>query len=119
MPKKKTKNQIAFEREVKRLTRFVKQAERQGIYFPEPPVPAVMPKRITKKTLEKLQMTTRSDIQARGYVVDYETGETEEFKPAPSKKRYLSQIKPLMSEREKQKARKQATIQKMETGVKL
>ena len=115
MPKKKTKNQIAFEREVKRLTRFVKQAERQGIYFPEPPVPAVMPKRITKKALEKLQLTTRSDIQARGYVVDYETGETEEFKPAPSKKRYLSQIKPLMSEREKQKARKQAKAKELTT----
>ena len=115
MPKKKTKNQIAFEREIKRLTRFVKQAERQGIYFPEPPVPAVMPKRITKKALEKLQLTTRSDIQARGYVVDYETGETEEFKPAPSKKRYLSQIKPLMSEREKQKARKQAKAKELTT----
>lgn len=115
MPTKKTKNQIAFEREVKRLTRFVKQAERQGVYFPEPPVPAVMPKRITKKALQKLQLTTRADIQARGYVVDYESGEAEAFKPAPSKKRYLSQIKPLMSEREKQKARKQAKAKELIT----
>lgn len=115
MPTKKTKNQLAFEREVKRLTRFVKQAERQGVYFPEPPVPAVMPKRITKKQIEKLQLTTRSDIQSRGYVVDYETGEAEEFKPAPSKKRYLSQIKPLMSEREKQKSRKQAKSKELTT----
>ena len=115
MPNKKTKNQIAFEREVKRLTRFVKQAERQGIYFPEPPVPAVMPKRITKKALQKLQLTTRADVQARGYVVDYETGETEAFTPAPSKKRYLSQIKPLMSEREKQKVRKQAKAKELTT----
>lgn len=115
MPTKKTKNQIAFEREVKRLTRFVKQAERQGIYFPDPPVPEVMPKRITKKALQKLQLTTRADVQARGYVVDYETGEVEGFKPAPSKKRYLSQIKPLMSEREKQKARKQAKAKELTT----
>lgn len=115
MPTKKTKNQIAFEREVKRLTRFVKQAERQGIYFPEPPVPAVMPKRITKKALQKLQLTTRADVQARGYVVDYESGEAEAFKPAPSKKRYLSQIKPLMSEREKQKSRKQAKAKELTT----
>lgn len=115
MPSKKTKNQIAYEREVKRLTRFVKQAERQGIYFPEPPIPAVMPKRITKKALQKLQLTTRADIQSRGYVVDYETGEAEGFKPAPSKKRYLSQIKPLKSEREKQKARKQAKAKELTT----
>lgn len=115
MPTKKTKNQIAFEREVKRLTRFVQQAERQGVYFPEPPVPAVMPKRITKKALQKLQLTTRADIQSRGYVVDYESGEVEAFKPAPSKKRYLSQIKPLMSEREKQKARKQAKAKELTT----
>ena len=115
MPTKKTKNQIAFEREVKRLTRFVKLAERQGIYFPEPPVPAVMPKRITKKALQKLQLTTRADIQSLGYVVDYESGEAEAFKPAPSKKRYLSQIKPLMSEREKQKSRKQAKTKELTT----
>lgn len=115
MPTKKTKNQLAFEREVKRLTRFVKQIERQGVYFPEPPVPASMPKRITKKQLEKLQLTTRADIQARGYVVDYDTGEAEAFKPAPSKKRYLSQIKPLKSEREKQKARKQAKAKELTT----
>ena len=114
MPTKKTKNQIAFEREVKRLTRFVKQAERQGVYFPEAPIPK-MPKRITQKTLQKLQLTTRADIQARGYVVDYDTGEAEGFKPAPSKKRYLSQIKPLMSEREKQKARKQAKAKELTT----
>ena len=107
MSTKKTKNQIAFEREVKRLTRFVKQAEQQGVYFPDTAVPT-MPKRITKKALQKLQLTTRADIQARGYIVDYETGEAESFQPAPSKKRYLSQIKPLMTEREKQKARKQA-----------
>lgn len=107
MATKKTKNQIAFEREVKRLTRFVKQAEQQGVYFPDSAVPS-MPKRITKKALQKLQLTTRADIQARGYIVDYETGEAESFQPAPSKKRYLSQIKPLMTEREKQKARKQA-----------
>lgn len=115
MPTKKTKNQLAFEREVKRLTRFVKQAERQGVYFPEPPVPAGMPKRITKKQLEKLQLTTRADIQSRGYVVDYETGEAEAFKPAPSKKRYLSQIKPLQTAREKQKTRKQAAAKAAET----
>lgn len=107
MATKKTKNQLAFEREVKRLTRFVKQAEQQGVYFPDSAVPS-MPKRITKKALQKLQLTTRADIQARGYIVDYETGEAESFQPAPSKKRYLSQIKPLMTEREKQKARKQA-----------
>lgn len=115
MPTKKTKNQLAFEREVKRLTRFVKQAERQGVYFPESPVPAAMPKRITKKQLEKLQMTTRADVQSRGYIVDYETGEAEAFKPAPSRKRYLSQIKPLQTAREKQKTRKQAAAKAVET----
>ncbi len=115
MPTKKTKNQLAFEREVKRLTRFVKQAERQGVYFPEPPLPAAMPKRITKKQLEKLQLTTRADIQSRGYVVDYETGEAEAFTPAPSKKRYVSQIKPLQTPRERQKARKQAAAKAAET----
>lgn len=113
MPKK-TKNRLAFEREVKRLSRFVKQAEQQGVYFPDNTVPAI-PKRITKKALEKIQLTTRADIQSKGFIVDYETGEAEAFKPAPSKKRYLSQIKPLQTAREKQKTRKQAAAKAAET----
>lgn len=113
MPKK-TKNRIAFEREIKRLTRFVKQAEKQGVYFPDDAVPAI-PKRITKKALEKIQLTTRADVQSKGYAVDYETGEAESYKPAPSKKRYLSQIKPLQTAREKQKSRKQAAAKAVET----
>lgn len=116
MPTKKTKNQIAFEREVKRLTRFVKQAEKQGVYFPEPPVPAVMPKRVTKKALQRLQLMTKSEVQSKGYIIDTATGEVrEEYKPAPSKKRYLSQIKPLMTEREKIQARKQAKAKELTT----
>lgn len=113
MPKK-TKNRLAFEREVKRLSRFVKQAEKQGVYFPDEVVPAI-PKRITKKALEKIQLTTRADVQSKGYVVDYETGEAESFTPAPSKKRYLSQIKPLQTTREKQKSRKQAAAKAVVT----
>ena len=106
---KKTKNQLAYEREVRRLTRFVKTAQRQGIIFDpnEPPLP-VSPARITQKKLREMQLMTKSDVLSRGYQVDTENGELTQFKPAPSRKRYLSQIKPILTPSQVKKRRKEA-----------
>ena len=106
---KKTKNQLAYEREVRRLTRFIKSAQRQGIIFDpnEPPLPP-SPARITQKKLREMQLMTKSEVLSRGYQVDTETGELTQFKPAPSRKRYLSQIKPILTPSQVKKRRKEA-----------
>ena len=106
---KKTKNQLAYEREVRRLTRFVKSAEKQGIIFlPGEPALPQSPARITQKRLRELQLMTRSDVLGRGYTVDTETGEITQFKPKQSKKRYLSQIKPILTPTQAKKRRQEA-----------
>lgn len=107
---KKTKNQLAYEREVRRLTRFVKTAQKQGIIFlPGEPALPQSPARITQKRLRELQLMTRSDVLGRGYTVDTETGEVTQYKPKQSKKRYLSQIKPILTPTQAKKKRQEAS----------
>ena len=113
---KKTKNQLAYEREVRRLTRFVKSAEKQGIIFvPGEPALPPSPARITQKRLRELQLMTRSDVLSKGYTVDTETGEITQYKPKPSKKRYLSQIKPILTPTQAKKKRQEASRKGYET----
>ena len=113
---KKTKNQLAYEREVRRLTRFIKSAEKQGIIFiPGEEALPQSPARITQKRLRELQLMTRSDVLSKGYTVDTETGEITQYKPKPSKKRYLSLIKPILTPTQAKKKRQEASRKGYET----
>ena len=51
--KPKTALQIAFQKQRRRIQQFVRRAEKRGYQFPENVVPQ-MPKRVTKKALERI-----------------------------------------------------------------
>ena len=85
--KKKTENQKAFQKERRRLLQAVRRAEKQGYIFPEDIVPNV-PKRVSKKSLEKIQATKPSDLYKVGQYVYKETGE---IVPAEQRKQEVKQ----------------------------
>ena len=85
--KKKTENQKAFQKERRRLLQAVRRAEKQGYIFPEDIIPNI-PKRVTKKALEKIQVTKPSDLYKIAQYVYEETGE---IVPAEQRKQEVKQ----------------------------
>ncbi len=84
-PRKPSSNAQAFEREVKRLQRLVKIAENKGIVFISSPIPE-KPDVVTRKKLNLIQSITKSDIESRGYTLDKETGELQNYVPPKQSK---------------------------------
>lgn len=72
---RKTKNQLEYEKQVRRIKRAIREGVKQGYIFNIDFEMPEKPKRITKKYLEKISKITRSDIYAKAVVVDYDTGE--------------------------------------------
>ena len=85
--KKQTENQKAYQKERRRLLQAVRKAEKQGYIFPEDIVPK-LPKRVTKKQLEKIQATKPSDLYKLAQYVYEETGEVV---PAEQRKQEVKQ----------------------------
>lgn len=77
-PRKPSSNAQAFEREVKRLQRLVKIAENKGIVFISSPIPE-KPDVVTRKKLNLIQSITKSGIESKGYTLDKETGELQNY----------------------------------------
>lgn len=73
--KKLTRNQQLYKKEIKRLKRGIKSAERRGYYAPEAERELQIPKRVTKKALERIQKLKPSDIYKKGKFINIETGE--------------------------------------------
>lgn len=71
---KQTENQKAYQKERRRLLQAVRRAKKQGYIFPEDIVPK-LPKRVTKKKLEKIQATKPRDLYKLAQYVYEETGE--------------------------------------------
>lgn len=71
--KKLTVNQKEFEKQVKRLTRFVRAYENKGLVFINPIIPE-RPKRVTKQRIEALRRIKPIDIARKAYEVDKTTG---------------------------------------------
>lgn len=89
-PRKPSPNAQAFEREVKRLQRLVKIAENKGIVFISSPIPE-KPDIVTRKKLNLIKSLTKSDIESKGYTLDKETGELQNYvSPKKSKVRKTS-----------------------------
>ena len=84
-PRKPSSNAQAFEREVKRLQRLVKIAENKGIVFISSPIPE-KPDVVTRKKLNLIQSITKSDIESKGYTLDKETGELQNYVPPKKSK---------------------------------
>lgn len=75
--KQKTELQKAYQKERRRLQAAKRRAEKQGYVFPENVIPD-MPKRVTRKALEKIQQTKPKDLYDKAKWVS----ETGEEKPA-------------------------------------
>ena len=120
-PRKPSPNAQAFEREVKRLQRLIKIAENKGIVFISSPIPE-KPAVVTRKRLNLIHSITKSDIESKGYTLDKETGELQNYVPPKKSKprpklhyatysygSHLSALyKPKLSEEELHKVRSEA-----------
>ena len=92
-PRKPSSNAQAFEREVKRLQRLVKIAENKGIVFISSPIPE-KPDVVTRKKLNLIQSITKSDIESKGYTLDKETGELQNYVPPKKSKARTTSPRP-------------------------
>ena len=104
--KKKTENQKAFQKERRRLLQAVRRAEKQGYIFPEDVVPS-LPKRVTKKQLQKIQVTKTSDLYKIAQYVYKETGE---IVPTEQRKQEIKQQGILKAKETRKRKAKQPKI---------
>ena len=74
MAKKLTQLQLDYKKQVKRLKQVVRRAEKRGYIVPENVIPK-QPKRITKKSVERLKKITTKEIYSKSEKLDFETGE--------------------------------------------
>lgn len=74
MAKKLTQLQLDYKKQVKRLKQAVRRAEKRGYIVPENLIPK-QPKRITKKSVERLKKITTNKIYSKSEKLDFETGE--------------------------------------------
>lgn len=84
---KRTENQKAYQKERRRLLQAVRRAKKQGYIFPEDIVPE-LPKRVTKKQLEKIQKIKPKQLYKKAEFVYQETGEVV---PAEQRKQEVKQ----------------------------
>lgn len=102
---KKTPNQKAYQKERRRLLQAIRRAEKQGYIFPEDIVPEV-PKRVTKKQLEKAQKTKPKQLYKKAVFVYQETGEVV---PAEQRKQEVKQ-EAIRKAKETRKRKKKISI---------
>ena len=84
---KKTENQKAYQKERRRLLQAVNRAKKQGYIFPENIIPSI-PKRVTKKSLERIQLLKPKDLYKKAQYLYEETGEVV---PAEQRKQEVKQ----------------------------
>ena len=71
---KLTKNQIAFKKQVTRIKNFIRRATKRGYEFSDNAIPT-MPKRVTKKSIEKIKNIKPKDLYSKASYLDKSTGE--------------------------------------------
>lgn len=72
--KKSTQLQLDYKKQVKRLKQAVRRAEKRGYIIPNDIIPE-QPKRITRKSVERLKKISTKEIYAKSEKLDFETGE--------------------------------------------
>lgn len=72
--KKPTQLQLDYRKQVKRLKQAFRRAENRGYIIPDNIIPE-QPKRITRKSVERLKKITTDDIYKKSEKLDFETGE--------------------------------------------
>lgn len=108
--KKQTENQKAYQKERRRLLQAVRRAEKQGYIFPENVVPK-LPKRVTKKQLEKIQKIKPKQLYKKAVFVYQETGEVV---PAEQRKQEVKQ-EAIKKAKETRKRKKKISIPSVPT----
>lgn len=71
---KLTKNQIAFKKQITRIKNFIRRATKRGYEFNDNVIPT-MPKRVTKKSIEKIKNIKPKDLYSKASYLDKSTGE--------------------------------------------
>ena len=71
---KLTKNQIAFKKQITRIKNFIRRATKRGYEFSNNVIPT-MPKRVTKKSIEKIKNIKPKDLYSKASYLDKSTGE--------------------------------------------
>ena len=71
---KLTKNQIAFKKQLTRIKNFIHRATKRGYEFSDDIIPT-MPKRVTKKSIEKIKNIKPKDLYSQASYLDKSTGE--------------------------------------------
>ena len=71
---KLTKNQIAFKKQITRIKNFIRRATKRGYEFSDDIIPT-MPKRVTKKSIEKIKNIKPKDLYSKASYLDKSTGE--------------------------------------------
>lgn len=72
--KKQTPLQLEYKKQVKRLKQAIARAEKRGYVFPKDIIPD-KPKRITRKTVERLKKIKTAELYAKAEKLDIETDE--------------------------------------------
>lgn len=72
--RKLTKNQIEYNKQVRRIKNFIKRAEKRGYEFNEDILPKT-PKRITKQAIKRLENLKPKQLYAKAEFLDTSTGE--------------------------------------------
>ena len=86
--KKRTPNQIEFQKQRRRLQQIIRRGEKKGYEFEQNLVPD-MPKRVTKKQLEKIKGIKAEQLYNKAVYIDYTTGE---IKPAQEQRKYVKEL---------------------------
>lgn len=107
---KRTENQKAYQKERRRLLQAIRRAEKQGYIFPEDVVPE-LPKRVTKKQLEKIQKVKPKQLYKKAKFIYKETGE---IVPAEQRKQEVKQ-EAIRKAKETRKRKKKASIPSVPT----
>lgn len=71
--KKPTLNQQLYQKELRRLKQFIRRTEKRGFHYAENIIPE-KPKRITKKSIERLQKLTSQELYKKATYKDPMTG---------------------------------------------
>ena len=71
---KLTKKQIAFKKQDTRIKNFIRRATKRGYEFSDNVIPT-MPKRVTKKSIEKIKNIKPKDLYSKASYLDKSTGE--------------------------------------------
>nr|DAJ97965.1 MAG TPA: hypothetical protein [Caudoviricetes sp.] len=108
--KRRTQNQKAFQKERRRLLQAINRAKKQGYIFPENIVPS-LPKRVTKKSLERIQLLKPKDLYKKAQYLYEETGEI------VSAEERKQEVKRLAIEKRKLKRKKKSKTQEITTPI--